>query len=64
MGSLCKKDSAQVTIDRTEASGKVENVAFDAVGTTSDSVGAAFDAVGAAFDAIDTAFDAVASFNV
>ena len=45
MGSLCKKDSAQVTMDGTEASGEVENVAFDFGNATSDSTATTFDSV-------------------
>ena len=43
---LCeKKDSTQVTMDRTEASGEVENVAFDSGIATSDSTATTFDSM-------------------
>ena len=42
-----------------EASGEVENVAFDSAGTAFDSVGTAFDSVGTAFDSIGAASDVV-----
>ena len=41
-----------VRMDGTEASGEVENLAFDSIGTTSDSAGTASDFIGTASDVV------------
>ena len=46
-----------------EASGEVENVAFDAIGVAFDSIGTTSDSIGTASDSIGTASDAVTLFN-
>ena len=44
-------------MERLEASGEVENVAFDSIGVASDSIVAAFGSIGTAFDSVGTASD-------